>query len=77
MFICALGGIFQTKVYKMIGNIEGIKTYIDGILLLRKDRLSKHIEQLSIIFGRLHAAGLNSMILIAVLGERRLLTQAM
>ena len=58
MGMCDLGDILQAKVNNLIGDIEGVKTYIDNILFLRKERLSKHIEHLSIIFGVLRAAGL-------------------
>ena len=37
MGVCALGGIFQAKVDKLLGDIKGIKIYIDDILVLRKD----------------------------------------
>ena len=56
--MCASGDIFQAKLDKLIGDIEGVKTYIDGILVLRKDRFENHIGQLRIIFARLRAAGL-------------------
>ena len=58
MGICVSGNLFQAKVYKLLGNIEGIKIYINDILVLIKDRLYNHIEQLMIIFGRLRAIGL-------------------
>ena len=45
-------------VGKFLGDIKGVKTYIYGILVLGKDIFEKHIEQLSIIFGRLRATGL-------------------
>ena len=50
--------IFQAKLYKLIGDIKGIKIYINDILLLSKKSLSNHVEQLRIIFGRLRASGL-------------------
>ena len=50
--------IFQAKVYKIIGYINNVKTYIYDILVLGKDSFEKHIEQLKIIFVRLRAAGL-------------------
>ena len=53
-----LEDIFQDKVDKLLGDIEGVKTYIDDILVLSKDRFEKHIDQLRIIFGRLRASGL-------------------
>ena len=58
MGMCALGYIFQSKVDKLLDDIEGVETYIDDTIALRKDLFIKHIEQLIIIFGRLHAAGL-------------------
>ena len=58
MGMCASGGIFQAKVDDLLGNIKGIKTYIDDILVLSKDIFSNHIEQLRIIFGIFFAEGL-------------------
>ena len=37
MGMCALGDIFQTNVENPLGDIEGVKTYIDDILVLSKD----------------------------------------
>ena len=51
MGMCSSGDIFQAKVDYLLGDIEGIKTYINYILVLRKESFSKHIEQLRIIFG--------------------------
>ena len=56
--MCASGDIFQSKVDKLLGDIEGVKTYINDMLVLGKDSFENHIEQLRIIFGRLRAAGL-------------------
>ena len=56
MGMCALGYIFQSRVDKLLSDIEDVTTYIDGILVLSKEILSQHIEQLRIIFGRLRAA---------------------
>ena len=47
------GYIFQSKLYKLCSDIEGVKMYIDDILVLSKNCFRKHIEQLIIIFGRL------------------------
>ena len=57
MGMCASGDIFQAKVDELLGDIEGVKTYIDDILVLSKYWFTKNIEQLRITFGRLHAAG--------------------
>ena len=37
MGMCASGDIFQYKVEKLLGDIEGIKTYIDDRLVSSKD----------------------------------------
>ena len=37
MGMCALGDIFQSRVEKIIVDIEGVKMYINDILVLRKD----------------------------------------
>ena len=58
MGMCASGGIFQAKVDDLLGDIDGVKTYIDDILVFVKDSFEKHIDQLRIIFGRLRATRL-------------------
>ena len=54
----ALGDIFQAKVDKLLGDIKGVKTYIDYISFLSKESFYKHIEKLRKIFIILRAAGL-------------------
>ena len=56
--MCALGDTFQAKVDNMLIDIKSLKTYSNDILVLRKDILSKHLNQMRIIFGRLCAADL-------------------
>ena len=58
MGMCASGDIFQAKEDELNGDIKGVKTYIDDIIVLGKDSFEKHIEQLIIIFGILRAADL-------------------
>ena len=58
MGICALGNIFLSKVDKLLGDIKGVKRYIDDTLVLSKYSFEKHKDQPRIIFGRLRAAGL-------------------
>ena len=58
MGLCDSGDIFQAKVDKLLGDIKVVKTYIDNILVLIKDRLSNHREQMRIIFCRLLVLGL-------------------
>ena len=56
--ICPSGDIFQTKVDEILGDIEGVKTYIDDILVIGKGILYQHIDQTKVIFGRLRSAGI-------------------
>ena len=44
MGMCTSGDIFQAKVDELLGDIEGVNTYIDHILVLGKVRFEKHIE---------------------------------
>ena len=43
MSMCPSGYIFQAKVDYLIGDIEGVKTYIYAILVSIKESLHKHI----------------------------------
>ena len=55
MGMCDSRYIFQAKVDNLGGDIEGVKTYINDILVLNKERYYNHIEKLRRIFGRLRA----------------------
>ena len=58
MGMCAPGDIFPDKLDEILGDIKGVKTYIDDILVLREDIFENHIDQMRIVFGRLFATGL-------------------
>ena len=58
MVMCASVDIFQDRLDDLISDIEGAKTYIDDILVLINDNLSKNIEQRMTIFSILRTAGL-------------------
>ena len=58
MGICASGDIFQYRVYKLLGDIEGVKTHTNNIWVLRKESFYKHNWKMMTIFGRFRAAGL-------------------
>ena len=58
MGMCASIDTIQDKLYGLLGDIEGVKTYIYDILVLIKDSFSNPIEQPSLIFVRLRAMGL-------------------
>ena len=54
-----MGYIFKSKVDELLGDIEGIKTYINDIIVLSNNCFKDHTEKRRIIFGRLRAACLN------------------
>ena len=56
MGMCTSGDIFQAKVDELIGDIEGVKMYINDILILIEDWFKKDIEQLRIIFSILRVS---------------------
>ena len=58
MGICTSGDIFQDKVNELLVDIEGVKTYINDILVLSKGCFVNHIEQLRMIFETLRVSGL-------------------
>ena len=76
MWMCTLGGIFQDKLDDLIGYIKGVKTYIDDLLFLIKERLYENIEQPRVIFGRLRAEGLKVNATKWIWGQRIFLTYA-
>ena len=52
------GDVFQSKIYDLIGDIEGVHTYIDDILCIGTGSFDEHLEQLEKIFHRFQNAGL-------------------
>ena len=58
--LCASSDIFQAKVDKLIGDIEGVKKYINNILVLGKGGFYQHIDQIRVIFARICAIGLKA-----------------
>ena len=55
---CASGNIFQAKIDKLLSDIEGVKMYINYILIFSKYSFKKKTKQLIMIFERLCASGL-------------------
>ena len=53
---CTTGKILQAKVDELLGDIVGVKTYIDAIMLLGKGIFTQHIDQLRVVFSRLCVA---------------------
>ena len=60
MEMVSSGDIFQAKVNELLGNIEGLKAYIDYILVLYKCNFVDNVEQLRICFSRICKSGLNN-----------------
>jgi len=58
MGMCVSGDIFQAKVNELLGDIEGVKAYIDDILVLCKGSFDDHMQQLRLCFSRIQQAGL-------------------
>ena len=52
------GDVFQAKVYDLIGDIEGVRTYINDILCIGKGTFQEHLDQLEEIFRHFSKAGL-------------------
>ena len=50
MGVCASRDVLQSKLDKLLGDIESVKTYINYILVLSKYRFENHIDHLRIIF---------------------------
>ena len=57
MGLCASGDIFQAKVDKLFGDIEGVKTYINNKLVLGKGGSYHDIDHLRAISSKLCATG--------------------
>ena len=58
MGLCTSSYTFQHKLYELLGDIEEVKTYIDGILVLAKGSFYQQMYQIRVIFSRLHKSGL-------------------
>ena len=50
--------IFQAKIYELLGDIQGVKAYIDDILVIKRGSFDEHLQQLEEVFGRCQKAGL-------------------
>ena len=50
--------IFQAKIYELLGDIVGTKSYIDDILVVKKGSFTEHLDQLDEIFRRCQKANM-------------------
>ena len=58
MGLVSSGDIFQAKVNELLGDIEGVKAYIDNILVLNKGTFKDHVDQLHTCFQCIRRARL-------------------
>jgi Reverse transcriptase (RNA-dependent DNA polymerase). len=58
MGMCCSGDVFQAKVDQLLGDIDGVKTYINDILVISKGSFDDHLKQLDTCFKRIQDAGL-------------------
>jgi hypothetical protein len=56
--MCCSGDVFQAKVDQLLGDIEGVKTYIDDILVINKGSFDDHMKQLDTCLARIQEARL-------------------
>ena len=50
--------VFQSKINGLLGDIEGVKAYLDDILILDTGTYTEHIERVEKVFSRMQQAGL-------------------
>ena len=50
--------IFQSKIYELLGDLEGTKAYLDDILVIHKEKFSEYLQQLEEVFRRSKKANL-------------------
>jgi len=50
--------IFQSKMNGLLGDIEGVRAYLDDILILSKSNYTEHLVQVERVFDRMQKAGL-------------------
>ena len=58
MGVCVSGYIFQAKVNEILGDIQGLKAYIENIIVLNNGSFEYHVEKLREIFKRFQNSGL-------------------
>ena len=58
MILCYTGDTFQAKVDDLLGDIEGLKIYIEDIMILGKGIFTQHMYQIRVIFDSMSDLGL-------------------
>ena len=62
MGLCNAPDIFQEKMASLLEGLDYVRAYLDDLLVLSSNDLDDHLEKLSIVFDRLHNAGLKVQI---------------
>ena len=57
MRLCNSPDIFQEKMNELFNGLKYIRTYIDGLLKIRKGRFKDHLNMVKIVLKKLKAAG--------------------
>jgi hypothetical protein len=58
MGLCNSPDIFQEKMNELFADLEGVKAYIDDLLVITKGSWQHHLDKLEIALSRLQEAGL-------------------
>ena len=58
MGVASSPDIFQAKIYQLLGDIRGVKAYIDDVLVINRNSFDDHLNQLDEIFRRCREANL-------------------
>ena len=58
MVMCSYGDTYKAKAREVLGDNEGVKMYIDNILVFGKGVSSQHIDQIRVIFAWLRTTGI-------------------
>jgi len=45
--------VFQSKINGLLGDIEGVKAYLDDILILDQGTYTEHLERVEKVFSRM------------------------
>jgi hypothetical protein len=53
MSMCCSGDVFQAKVDQLLGDIKGVKTYIDNILVISEGSFDDHLKHLDTCYTRI------------------------
>ena len=73
MGMCTYMDILKVELYELLGDIEGVNTYINDVLVVSKDGFPKYIDHIRVVLSGLRNAGLKSVPKKSVFGLRMFL----